>query len=832
MNHFHGLALILALGVSAAAQTAAPELTIAGVPPKGAAKAVGAAFEAARPLFEVLDLDSTSGKRSFLLTIRAGQLDKPYLLSATISRGLGSGVHSGDPSDSFLFEFHRVEDAIQLVRLNTGFRADPGTPEAIGVHSDFPDTPLASVKIATENAKQGWVVVPIDGFFMSDPSDVEASVAVSFSIPKSGLGLMREQSRIEGAQALHSNMEIDALFVFEPQTPVFSETLPDGRYLPVAVRYSISVPPDAKGFDSRPLDPRVGYFGATYKDYSAKDLKDRLDPVRQLAERWRLEKSVPDAPISDVKKPVTWWIDAAAPERYRGAIKAGVLAWNEAFEAIGLRGALVVKEVDKDMSPEERAHFNPADASYNMVRWFLDPSAGYSFGPSRVDPRTGEIYNATVMIADQMSRLWDISFKPELAASIAEDVRPDPAMLAALQAQGISPAEKAKVTQDYITSVVMHEIGHTLGLRHNFKGSQLYGPADEGKDGLISSSIMDYLPMNVPAPGQPKVYFQTKIGPYDRWAVEYGYKPMPADSAEKARALNAIAKRADTDAKLAYGTDEDAQGIDPDVQRFDFSNDHLKYSESLVDRAESMWRKSAAGGAPGILPPPLVALRSGMTMYKYSVDTILPTIGGVRSTRRPVDEGGTILKPVSGAEQRAALDFLSRRVFAAGAFAVPPALALTAAPDPLESSAGTGVYNSAGTALSIQRSALEHLYDPKTQARVIANSRLEAGALKPSELFSRVHQAVWPELGAKGAVSVPAQRRQLQRAEVQELIRLAMNEDAPADSISLARADLSAIARDARRAAARASDAETRAHLIEMARLAGSIDGPEGVAAR
>jgi hypothetical protein len=599
------------------------------------------------------------------------------------------------------------------------------------------------------------------------------------------------------------------------------------------MHYSLTTLPDDKGVDPRPADPRVGYFTTNFRDYTASDMKDRFDPVRRLAEHWRLEKSVPDAPVSDVKKPIVWWLDEAMPQQYRGAIKAGILAWNDAFEAVGLRNAIVVKEVDKDMSKEERANFNPADASYNMVRWFIDPSAGSSYGPPRANPLTGEIYSATVSLSDNFARLWEMLRKPELASAIDEDVRPDPSQLAALQAQGITDAQKEQVVQEYLTNVMVHEIGHTLGLRHNFKGSEMLSMKDMGKDGMMSSSIMDYVPINLPVPGMPKVYFQTKPGPYDRWAIEYGYKPLPSDPAKKTAALQEVARRANADPVLAYATDEDVKGINPDAQRFDFSNEPIKYADSLIERADNLWKRSADAATPEQVPPPSSALSGGLRLYSNSVTNVLPLIGGVRSDRRPVDEGGPRLQPVPAAEQRAALDFLTRRVFSAGAFAVPPELALRAAPDPLEAASGRGLPDVSAAALSIQKDALERLYDPATLRRLMNDAQIEPRtALKVNEVFAGVRRSVWSELSGKGPVDVTLLRRQLQRAHVEVLTSVAQDENAPGDAIALARADLAAIARSANSARARATDRTVKAHLAEIARLAEKVDDGAGVASR
>jgi uncharacterized protein DUF4953/uncharacterized protein DUF5117 len=813
MNIHRALALAVILAAPAAAQTApAPELSDAHNPSSQASKERAAAETAARPLFDIANRDG-----HYFLTLQNCQLDKPYLFSGTISRGLGGAVHSGDHEGQFLIAFRRAGKIVEFYHLNTDFRAAPGTPEASAVKASYPDSLLAAVAIATEDAKAGYVVVPMEGLFLADPTDVAATVGRAFDIPEAALKPLAGVTRIDKAAAYHANIEIDVSFVYHPETPspVRSTTLPDSRTLPVGVHYSITSLPDDAGFDVRPADPRVGFFTSEYHDYSSAKLKDVFDPMNRVIEHWRLEKSVPDAPVSDVKKPIVWWLDEAMPEQYRGAVKAGILAWNAAFEAVGLRNAIVVKEVDKDMSPEERARFSPADASYNMVRWFLDPAANSSYGPARANPLTGEIYSATVMLNDNMSRLWEMMRKPELSSAIDEDVRPDPAELAALSARGLTDADRDRVVQEYLTNVMTHEIGHTLGLRHNFKGSQLLSMDQMGKDGLMSSSIMDYVPMNLnlPIPGMPPIYFQTKPGPYDNWAIEYGYKAVPSDPAQKAKALQEIARRSNTDPTLAYAPDEDVRGIDPDSQRFDFSNEPLKYADSLVKRADTLWGRAATADVPERVPPAASALGGGLTFYEDAADVVLPLIGGVRSDRRPVDEGGTRLRPVPAAEQRAALDFIDRRVFAAGAFAVPPELELRAAPDP-ESSSGGGLPDVAAAALKVQREALNHIYDPATLRRLSTAAQFDPkNAFKTSDLFTNVRRSIWSELDGKGAVDITMPRRQLQRSHVEKLMALVDDAKASADAVALARADLGIIARSVKAARERPADAAVKAHL-------------------
>ena len=761
-----------------------------------------------------------------ILILKQNQLERQYLMGATIEQGTGErGVFSAMQEDSFIISFHWAGGKIQVLRKDTSHRAAPGTPEAKAAERSYPPSVIATLPVVSSGpAGGGLFAIPAEALFLEDILDIGGALKKAYP-GSEDLHLSPEESTLGSLVAFPSNLEARSELLFVRSSQRGSE-LPDSRRIAIRIGYSITELP-ADGFETRPGDARVGYFQTEYRDYSRSDLKDKLDPYVRLANRWRLEKKDPAAPISEPKKPITYWIDETVPESYRPAIKAGVLAWNAAFETIGFKNAIVVKEVDKDMAPQERASFDPANAAYSMVRWFMGKDAGFAIGPSRVNPITGEIYNASVSISDSMARFLadESAIVPAKNALKGDDAYMESsaakarAALSALEARGnLSPAERERFKQEYLTHVIAHEIGHTLGLRHNFKGSSVVSNDKLGENGLISGSVMDYLPANVtPSGKQQGPYYQTKVGPYDMWAIEYGYKPMPKDPSARSNALSEIAMRSAKNPMLAYGTDEDAYGADPDSQRFDLGADPLAFANGRAELARSLWKRlEADSSSPG------TDLRrqfmTGYENYMSGVDAALPLIGGVRSGRQSTGEA---YRPVSAAEQRQALAFLNKEVFSGKPVAPSPELVRRMGQDRSAEGRPSSPLPIDALNSNLQETALREVLSVQTFSRLAERAAITTDpkdAFGPRDVLASVQSGVWSEIRGEKPANIGAARRELQRRDAAIVVELMSDENMPGDARAAVRGEITSLSSHIDKALknGKTLDRDTRLHLKDI----------------
>ena len=588
-----------------------------------------------------------------------------------------------------------------------------------------------------------------------------------------------------------------------PTTP---QTVPDARSFFIGLNLSLSRLPEVP-MARRKADPRVGYFTANVDDFGS-DLQ--RTPRQRYVMRWRLDKKDAAAALSEPVKPITFWLDKNIPLAYRAAITEGVLEWNKAFEKIGFKGAVVVKQQPDD------ATWDTLDPGVASIRWMTNYSPSFgAIGPAHIDPRTGEILDADIGMESLSSRnlraLRSQIIKPgAMSADWAGLLQArDAAREGALPSAGLaadghhqhsaecqhgdfaaeqlgyalalhetygeldpSAPDVQQFVLDYLKDVTMHEVGHTLGLRHNFRSSRIYTDSqlsDEAftRDKGIAGSVMEYAPINLPRPGEKGgTRWQLTLGPYDYWAIEYAYKPI--DPNDEATELQRIASRS-AEPELAYATDEDSfVGIDPEAMTFDLGNDPVAFAKKRFEIGRDLVARQDAR----TLDPQAnyAVLRRSVSFAVRDIaraaGILARQIGGLRTLRDHPGSGRDPLTPVDAAVQRDALDALVAGVLAADSLKLSAGLRRRLAPDFDERRESFMEGQPLSTDLNVddmigqlRKAVLAQLMTDGVATRILDNQQklTSGGAFTLSELYSRLTSEIWTELDGKA--DIPAARR-------------------------------------------------------------------------
>ena len=810
---------------ASAASEASPSKSAAATPPANGLKAYAEVVKDSQERPGHFTLHQKDEK--VWLAIRPEQLNQPFFFTVNVSRSVGErGLYGSQMGRSHLATLRRVGNQVQLVALNTRFHAQAGTPQAQFVSESFSESLLASAPVVSlKHPDTQAVLVEANALLISDIPGYQTALEEAFRMPFA-LDAKNSEFASVNNTADNTGLEVRAHFAVPKlsaspltppptPTPPPPKTTPDPRSLFSSFYYSLAKLP-AQPLSPRLADERIGYFVMTRTDYT----EDTQAKTKQhWIKRWRLEKQDPQAALSAPKQPITFWLDKNIPVKYRESVRQAVLEWNKAFEKIGYKDAVVVQQQsDKDS-------FNTMDARHASVRWFTGSDIGFAIGPSHADPRTGEILDADMGMSDVFAR--------GARRQVSEDLRHTHASHTALahdaahcdyahqaqqelgfgmdllEARGLDMdgPEAEALAQAYVKATMMHEVGHVLGLRHNFRASaayslkDLHNPAFAGSKGL-ATSVMDYIPFNLTAEGQPSSQMvMATLGEYDYWAIEYGYREIaPAD---EAKVLAQIASRA-REPQLAFATDEDAgygpiSGVDPLINRFDLGNDPLAYYKHRMQLSKELWRrlenmKLAEGESYERLT------RSFMSGFR-AVSNVAPLaakyVGGVLTRRDRAGGTQPLAEPVPAARQQEALNLISRDFFQADSFRFKPDLLARLAQDPMDRDGPRQDLSVPAMVLALQKAVLDPIMSAQTAQR-LAESPLRDLAGKHSltlaAVYTRLQSDIWSEVSTGQPPDLL--RRNLQREHLRRsmdsLLRPAAN--MPADVRSMQRLLLSQLA--------------------------------------
>ncbi|RZM82557.1 zinc-dependent metalloprotease [Leptolyngbya iicbica] len=867
------------------------------------------------------------------LALTPRQFNRNFLLSATLESGLGeAGLFRGWPINDFVMQFRAMPgDRVQVAVPNTYLRNTGGESWQQRLQeTSFSDSIIFVVDVVSIDPSTQAKLIDLSTLLME--RDL-ANLTEGLGWALSNYSRNPELSQLESLQMFPENLEVGTVVGFvgggatDPLAALFSFSLdgiPDSRGFALQVRYSLSALPVNNSYQPRQADERVGYFTTAFR---APQQVRRADPFVRYINRWHLEKQDPQAEMSPPQEPIVFWIENTTPPEYREAIRQGILVWNEAFAAAGFQNAIEARQMPNN------ATWDPSDVRYNVVRW-SDSLSNWAigFGPSRVNPLTGQILDADVILdanvirylrqlyqgrgldapngsefylqlCGQRSQTWYLQWLAmqqagEAGLEMTRNLEGWPTegsnqrltddhcagylnaqhnafgalALSTLSGADFLSEQLDAFIQQYLVALTAHEVGHTLGLRHNFAGSLLLAPEDLNDrelttaQGLVSS-VMDYFPPNVAPPGTEQgEYFPSRLGPYDLWAIEYGYReapPSPLGRAEQ-QMLSRILSRS-TEPALAYATDEDIfDFIDPESSAWDLSSDPMQYSLWQLDNAQAVWdRLNRLSVNPGEGYGSLRRRVDLVFNYFFSnALTLTDYVGGQRFRRLNPWENrdSTPFEPIAADKQRAALTALSEEVFAADAFDFSSQLINQLAPDrwrhwgvrltsfPLD-------YPIYEQVLEVQSVTLSQLFLADRLARVRdLEFRTDAeDVLTLSELYGSMYQSIWSEvMNSDGnPPEISSLRRGLQRHHLNILSNLVLRRTfwdalnaqsfnefmatlgtigAPEDARVLARYQLRQMQDDISDALSRDGDSmaiTTRAHLEDVRdRIARVLDAP------
>jgi len=798
-----------------------------------------------------------SSHETIYMEIKESQLNQLMLVQATVSTGNGKSVSAGDPLVDLPVKFVRMPDEkIYMVRPNIDYRADESTPISRSLKRAFPDGYVETYKVEGTQKDRKSILINISDLFRGDTFQIGQEIAMGTSPMGGGApyGMDREKTYIASIKNFPENMVFETAYHFMGGGRGGIETLADPRSMPIRVVYNVAPLPDT-GYKPRQADSRIGYFPTEFQSF---DDDNKLDPNVRWINRWNLHKANPGLAMSPPNKQIVFWLDNAIPTEYRDAVKQGILMWNKAFEKIGIKDAIAVNQMP------DKPDWDPADLRYNVIHWISSPSSVYAIAYPRVNPITGEILNAGIDIDGNFTRAIKIERddqvdpvsawldpKPDLATKAMDPRRcefgngmMEQAWFGRMALDMLSGGEvddKAYVTS-YLREIVAHEMGHILGLRHNFIASTYHTDAELANGKLIAetgttASLMDYTPFNIFALKHKGVeYFSSTVGAYDMWAIEYGYTDTTGLSPKEEKSkLQGIASLCNLPGH-AYETDELADSWDPNVVRFDLAKDPMTYWSKRLEVSKYMLlhlgeRLPKNGESFHEFTR---AYEEMLGIYSSSAAYASHYIGGLYTNRNHKGDAGLqpTLQPIDGGEQRRALQLLDTYIFSASAFDIPRSYYTMLADDPfgpmtLQSYlSGPSTYPVLDQISSIQKAALNRVFSASVLARVV-NNEFKMGpsgsALTLESVFSSTRNTIWSDLDAKSVGNIGPLHRQLQRAHLDMLIGMFLSPSSglPDDAKMLAWNDLRTIQNKIKAIKLASQDTYTKLHLEQASMLIG-----------
>ena len=727
-----------------------------------------------------------------LYEIPKAQLNKDFLWVTQIKRTTFGAGYGGQAVDDRVVRWELNNNRVFLRLMNYSVVADAATPIAQAVLDANTPAIVRAFNVAAFSPS-GDPVIEVQSLFLTDVPEFSARARLG------ARGMDAGRSYIEKVVSFPENLNVQVAQTFtgSGDTAGRGRAGMRGSSGTVAVFHSMVKLPD-QPMMPRLQDNRVGYFTTGNYDYG----RDEHKSVRRTyIQRYRLEKRDPAAAISEPVKPIVYYVDPATPAKFVPWVKRGIEDWQPAFEEAGFRNAIVAREAP---SRTEDPDWDPEDARYSVIRWLPSTTENAS-GPRLFDPRSGEILEADVQFYHNVQNLATMWYFTQVSAL-------DPR------------AQKLPLPDDLmgrlIQFIVAHEVGHTIGLLHNMKASSLYtleqvrDPKWVRENGH-TPTLMDYARFNYVAQPEDKIAIEDlvpKIGPYDKWAIRWGYRPVPGATSPDAErpTVDTWAREQDTRPYLRFSTSGESEAapypMDPGQVREAVGDaDPTRATElGLKNIARTADFLVSATTAQRYEPYDLLAEAYGrlVAQWRTELGHVVNVVGGVDSRERYVSQIGPRYTPIPRVRQAEAVQFLLTNAFRTPAFLVKP--------DVLRRIEAAGAVSRVRAA---QNSLMNSLLQSQRLERLIEQAALDRITYTPLQFLTDLRLGIWSDL-ARPATPIDVFRRNVQRVHLDAIDTRLNGPEEPSDEVrALLKGELRAIDQQIGRALPGVTDVATRRHL-------------------